>query len=145
MSAQYTIVFYATRVSWSMLYLRIHVIVKAKCEFMITAIRNTFEKATVAAMPISSPTPAVEIAFECDFKIPPAIHALSLQEKSWWRHKLEVFSVLLTLWEGNTSVTDGFPSQRASNTDLLCFQFTFVSLAMVELLLTRNSITAMSG
>ena len=31
---------------------------------------------------------------------------------SWWRHQMEAFSLLLTLYEGNTPVTDGSPSQR---------------------------------
>ena len=31
---------------------------------------------------------------------------------SWWRHQMETFSPLLTLCEGNRSVTGGFPSQR---------------------------------
>ena len=31
---------------------------------------------------------------------------------SWWRHKIEIFSALLALCEGNPSVTDGFPSWR---------------------------------
>ena len=30
----------------------------------------------------------------------------------WWRNKLETFSALLALCEGNTSVTSGSPSQR---------------------------------
>ena len=35
--------------------------------------------------------------------------------KSWWRHQMETFSVLLALCEGNQAVTGGeFPSQRAS-------------------------------
>ena len=32
-----------------------------------------------------------------------------------WRHDMETLSALLTLCEGNPSVIDGFPSQRASN------------------------------
>ena len=31
---------------------------------------------------------------------------------SWWRHRMETFSALLTLCEGNPSDTGGFPSQR---------------------------------
>ena len=31
---------------------------------------------------------------------------------SWWRHRLETFSALLTLCEGNPSDTSGFTSQR---------------------------------
>ena len=31
---------------------------------------------------------------------------------SWWCHQMETFSVLLTLCEGNSSVTGEFPSQR---------------------------------
>ena len=30
----------------------------------------------------------------------------------WWRHPMEVFSALLALCAGNSSVTDEFPSQR---------------------------------
>ena len=30
----------------------------------------------------------------------------------WWRHQMEIFSSLLALCEGNSSVTGGFPSQR---------------------------------
>ena len=32
--------------------------------------------------------------------------------RPWWRHKMETFSVLLVLCEGNPSVTGGFPLQR---------------------------------
>ena len=31
---------------------------------------------------------------------------------SWWRHKMETFSALLVLCEGNLPVTGGFPPQR---------------------------------
>ena len=31
---------------------------------------------------------------------------------SWWRHQMETFSALLTLCEGNPTVTGGFQSQR---------------------------------
>ena len=31
---------------------------------------------------------------------------------SWWRHQMETFSALLALCEGNSPVTDEFPSQR---------------------------------
>ena len=31
---------------------------------------------------------------------------------SWWRHQMEAFSALLTLCEGNPTVTGRFPSQR---------------------------------
>ena len=31
---------------------------------------------------------------------------------SWWHHRVETFSVLLALCEGNPPVTGGFPSQR---------------------------------
>ena len=31
---------------------------------------------------------------------------------SWWCHQMETFYALLALWEGNPSVTGGFPSQR---------------------------------
>ena len=31
---------------------------------------------------------------------------------TWWRHQMEIFSVLLTICEGNPLVTSGFPSQR---------------------------------
>ena len=30
----------------------------------------------------------------------------------WWRHQMETFSALLTLWMGNSLVTGEFPSQR---------------------------------
>ena len=32
--------------------------------------------------------------------------------KTWWRHQMETFSALLTLGEGNPSITGEFPSQR---------------------------------
>ena len=32
---------------------------------------------------------------------------------AWWRHQMETFSALLALFEGNSSVTSEFPSQRA--------------------------------
>ena len=31
---------------------------------------------------------------------------------AWWRHKMETFSVLLSICAGNSPVTDEFPSQR---------------------------------
>ena len=31
---------------------------------------------------------------------------------AWWRHRMETFSALLALCEGNPPVTGGFPSQR---------------------------------
>ena len=31
---------------------------------------------------------------------------------TWWRHQMETISALLALWEGNPTVTGGFPSQR---------------------------------
>ena len=34
---------------------------------------------------------------------------------TWWRHSMETFPALLAVCEGNPPVTDGFPSQRASN------------------------------
>ena len=30
----------------------------------------------------------------------------------WWRHQMETFYALLSFYEGNPSVTGGFPSQR---------------------------------
>ena len=33
-------------------------------------------------------------------------------QRAWWRHQIEIFSPLLTLWEGNPPLTGGFPSQR---------------------------------
>ena len=46
-------------------------------------------------------------------------HRLGLTQKtsSWWRHKMEPFSALLTLCAGNSPVTGAFPSQRTSNAD----------------------------
>ena len=37
---------------------------------------------------------------------------------TWWRHDKETLSALQALCEGNPPVTGGFPSQRASNTEL---------------------------
>ena len=31
---------------------------------------------------------------------------------TWWRHQMEIFSVLLTICAGNSSVRDDFPAQR---------------------------------
>ena len=31
---------------------------------------------------------------------------------TWWRHRMDIFSALLALCEGNPPVTGGFPSQR---------------------------------
>ena len=41
--------------------------------------------------------------------------------KSLWRHRMEPFSALMTLSEGNPAVTGGFPSQRPSDVELWCF------------------------
>ena len=35
-----------------------------------------------------------------------------VQNKSWWRHQMETFSVWLAYCEGNSLVTGEFPSQR---------------------------------
>ena len=35
------------------------------------------------------------------------------KERTWWRHQMETFSVLLALCEGNPPVTGGFPSQKS--------------------------------
>ena len=43
-----------------------------------------------------------------------------LKETSpWWRHHTETFSAVLVLCEGNVPVTDGYPSQKASNAFLI--------------------------
>ena len=34
---------------------------------------------------------------------------------SWWRHQIEIFSALLALYAGNSSVTSDFPSERPVN------------------------------
>ena len=34
------------------------------------------------------------------------------RKNTWWRHQMETFSALLAVCEGNSSVTDEFPSQR---------------------------------
>ena len=36
---------------------------------------------------------------------------------TWWRHAMETLSIMLAIWE----ITSGFPSQKASNTELWCF------------------------
>ena len=38
----------------------------------------------------------------------------------WWRHVIGTLYTFLALCEGNPPVTGGFPSQRASNVELLC-------------------------
>ena len=42
---------------------------------------------------------------------------LTRELEQWWRHDMETPPVLLAICEGNPSVTDGFPSQMASNAD----------------------------
>ena len=44
-------------------------------------------------------------------------------EESWWYYDMKMLSALLVLCEGTPPVTDGFPSQKASNT---CFYVAFV-------------------
>ena len=41
--------------------------------------------------------------------------------RTWRRHQMETFSVLLALCAGNLPVTGEFPSQRASDAELWCF------------------------
>ena len=41
--------------------------------------------------------------------------AYHIQVGQWWRHDREAFSMLLTLCDGNTPVTGGFPLQISSN------------------------------
>ena len=37
---------------------------------------------------------------------------LTMRDRSWWRHQMETFSMLLALCAGNSPVTSEFPSQR---------------------------------
>ena len=39
-------------------------------------------------------------------------HLVCIFVLSWWRHQMETFSAFLALCEGNSPVTDEFPSQR---------------------------------
>ena len=39
----------------------------------------------------------------------------------WWRHQMKTFSSLLALYEGNPSVTGGFPSQRPVTRSFVVF------------------------
>ena len=39
---------------------------------------------------------------------------------TWWRHQMEAFSALLAHYAGNSPVTGEFPSQTASNVEILC-------------------------
>ena len=39
-------------------------------------------------------------------------NTISGKHSSWWRHQTEIFSVLLTLYEGNPPVTGEFPPRR---------------------------------
>ena len=53
-------------------------------------------------------------------------HSVSMSQHStailqWWRHDMEMLSTLLTLCEGKTPVTGGFPSQGTNNAKLWCF------------------------
>ena len=41
----------------------------------------------------------------------------------WWRHQIEAFSSSLALCEGNSPVTDGFPSQRLVMPSFEIFDF----------------------
>ena len=51
---------------------------------------------------------------ECLLRTHKYLFALSIisRHATWWRHKMETFSVWLSLGEGNPLVTGGFPSQR---------------------------------
>ena len=40
---------------------------------------------------------------------------------SWWRHRMEIFSALLALCEGNPPVTGGFSLTKANDAELWCF------------------------
>ena len=40
------------------------------------------------------------------------IHSQRNVGETWWRHKMEIFSTLLALCEGNSPVAGEFPSQR---------------------------------
>ena len=42
---------------------------------------------------------------------------ISRNLNTWWRHDMEMLSVLLPLCGGNSPVTGRFPSQRASNVE----------------------------
>ena len=58
--------------------------------------------------------------------------------KSLWRHDMD-----LTLFEGNPTVTGGFPSQRASNVELevCCCQFNQAFAQTVELSIVLDAMT----
>ena len=54
---------------------------------------------------------------------------------TWWYHDLETLSVLLSLCEGYTSVTGGFPSQRASDARPWCF----IWVSLYKLMISRKA------
>ena len=53
-----------------------------------------------------------ENTFQTVKSIYSAISTFAFFEITWWRHKMETFSALLDLCEGNSPVTGGSPSQK---------------------------------
>ena len=51
-----------------------------------------------------------------------------INPSTWWSHDMETLSASLVLCDGNPLVTNGFASQRASDTELWCF-FSFQPIA----------------
>ena len=49
---------------------------------------------------------------QCDITNDSSKWHLVLNPQSWWRHQMETFSALLTLFAGNSPVTSEFPAQR---------------------------------
>ena len=50
-----------------------------------------------------------------------AFRGFTSMGRPWWHHRIETFSPLPYLFEGNPPVTDDFPSQRANDAEHLCF------------------------
>ena len=63
----------------------------------------------------------------------PKCHICQYLRILWWCHDMETFSVLLNLFEGNLSVSGGFPSQTAIDAGF------DVSLVVAQTLLNKRS------
>ena len=83
-----------------------------------------YRKFTLLALSASTESP-LEIHFVYFSGFPndviKANTSTRISSVSLWRHDMETFSALLTLYERNPPVIDGFPSQRASNASFEVF------------------------
>ena len=74
------------------------------------------------------------------------IYHNSYMQWTWWSHNIKMPSALLTLCDGESPMTCGFPSQRTSNANFSCFVCCWLRWAVeptVELPVIPDTLTLM--